>query len=531
VQRISRLCDFARSIESGTFHCIRTPFPLTPTREPRHTRLSLSSTLQGTPPPPEVAPARAETPTVAVSPPARVSHHPIRRILRALAILIPIYVLAVWLDAWFTHLPPLAGTPGPGERVGILHVHTNASCGSGSLSEVIASAKKAALSFLAVTDHNVAMSRAAVEAADPPEFAVIDGEEVSTSAGHYLALGLTNAWPRGTSYDAHALMASTRAAGAVNFIAHPYGLREKWRDWSVTDYEGMEIFNDDAIWRKNTIFDLFNAFILYPVDSRLALLRLARTPHENLAKWDELQRSRPVAGICGSDAHAAISMSGHIIARFPGYLAVFSLIREHALLPPTPATDAGQTSASAILTALKNGNSFCSVDALYPADGFTQTVTAPATDGATRGARLHEAEIAEANTNEGKLTERKTDEAITNDTKTNDVNANEAKPSSARTNAATTPHATTITAGPGNSIAFVPGAVFHVHVPAGAPNPQIRVLRDGKEIAREQSSSLDLALPGPGLYRAEAYLRQPGLTGWRRWTLWVVPNPVRVTAP
>ncbi len=483
----------------------------------------MSSTLQGTAPPPDISLARPETPGVPASPPAPVSPRRLRRIARAVAILVPVYVLVVWSDAWFTRLPPLGGTPAQGERVGILHVHTNASCGSGSLAEVISAAKKAALSFLAVTDHNLAMSRAAVEAADPPEFAVIDGEEVSTSSGHYLALGLTDAWPRGTSYDAHALMASTRAAGAVNFIAHPFGLREKWRDWSVTDYDGMEIFNDDAIWRKNTVFDLLNAFILYPVDSRLALLRLARTPHENLAKWDELQQTRPVAGICGSDAHAAISMSGHIIAKFPGYLAVFSLIREHALLPPTPATDAGQTSASAILTALKNGNSFCSVDALYPADGFTETVTAaaPTTNAATNDVSSNQA------SNELKMNEVKL-----NQTTLNEAKLNKEKPAFGQATSATIASSTpgsTITAGPGNSIAFTPGATFHVRVPAGAPNPMLRVLRDGKEIARQQSSSIDLPLPGPGLYRAEAYLRQPGLTGWHRWTLWIVPNPVRVT--
>ena len=401
--------------------------------------------------------------------------------VRVLALLVPVYVLAVWSDAWFTHLPPLAGTPAPGERVGILHVHTNASCGSGSLTQVIAAAKAASLSFLAVSDHNIAISNAAVAAADPPEFAVIEGEEVSTSSGHYLALGITDDWRRGTSYDARSLMASTRKAGAVNFVAHPFGLREKWRDWSVPDYDGLEIFNNDAIWRKNTIFDLFNAFILYPVDSRLALLRLARTPHENLAKWDELQQTRPVAGICGSDAHAAINVSGHIIARFPGYLSVFSLIREHALLPPSPATDAGETSATAILTALKNGNSFCALDDLYPADGFTQTVTTT-------------------------------------------TNALAATPTSHTTGA----NSAALTAGPGNSIPFAPGATFHVALPAGAPPALIRVLRDGQEIATQQANSLDLPLPGPGLYRAEAYLRQPGLTGWHRWTLWIVPNAVRV---
>jgi hypothetical protein len=37
---------------------------------------------------------------------------------------------------------------------------------------------------------------------------------------------------------------------------------------------------------------------------------------------------------------------------------------------------------------------------------------------------------------------------------------------------------------------------------------------------------LNEPLPGPGVYRTEVYLRQPGLTGWRRWTLWIFTNPI-----
>jgi hypothetical protein len=422
----------------------------------------------------------------------------LRRGIRAFFILIALYIAAVWLDAWLTPLPPLAGTPSPRERVGVLHVHTNASCGSGSLPQVIDFAKRADLSFVAISDHNLALSRATVAAADPPEFAVIDGEEVSTSSGHYLALGITDAWPRGTSHDARALMASTRQAGAVNFIAHPYGLRERWRDWSIPDYDGMEIFNDDAIWRKNTVLDLATAFLMYPVNSRLALLRLARTPHENLTQWDALQQTRPVAGICGSDAHAAINMNGRTIARFPGYLPVFSLIREHVILPNTPGLDRDHASADSILAALKDGHSFCSVDAIYPADGFTQSVTSSTTKAA----------------------------ATASDSATTAGNVAAA----GGTSIASTASATLATAGPGDSIAYAPGATLHVAAPAHAPATMIRVLRDGREIARRETNSLDLPLPGPGRYRAEAYLRQPGLTGWHRWTLWVVPNPVNVTA-
>jgi hypothetical protein len=377
------------------------------------------------------------------------------------------FVLLVWSDGLLVRLPNLAGTPAHGERVGVIHVHTNASCGSGSLPQVIATAKKAELSFVAITDHNLALSDEEVAAADPPEFAVIDGEEVSTANGHFLALGVSgNRWNRGAGYATRSLMHSSREAGAVNFIAHPYGLRDRWTDWGATEYDGIEIFNDDAVWRKNTVFDIAVAALLYPVNSRLALLRLARTPNENFAKWDQLLEQRPVAGICGSDAHANLIVNRMSLAKFPSYLSVFSLARQHVLLPDQPGVDPDHAGADAILAAIKAGNSFCAVDALYPADGFTQIISSSVQ-----------------------------------------------------------------VAGPGNSIAWAEGEVLHVRVPAGAERAMIRVLKDGHEIANQQTHALDLPISGPGHYRTEAYLRQPGLTGWHRWTLWLFANPITVTRP
>lgn len=375
------------------------------------------------------------------------------------------FIGTVWLDGLLTHLPNLTGTPARGERVGVIHVHTSASCGSGTLPQVISAAKDADLSFLAITDHNLTLSDAEVAAADPPEFAVIDGEEVSTAAGHYLALGISDSrWTRGPGYDTRALMASSRAHGAVNFIAHPYGLRDVWSDWGAKDYDGIEIFNDDAIWRKNKVVDIAIAALLYPVNSRLALLRLARTPHENFAKWDELLGERPVAGICGSDAHANVLVGNSSLAHFPSYVSVFSLARQHVLLPELPGQDPDTAGADGILAAIKTGNSFCAIDALAPADGFKQTISSADSS-----------------------------------------------------------------AGPGNAIPWNHGEVLHVKVPSSPSAAVIRVLRDGHEIARQETQSLDLPIPGPGRYRTEAYLRQPGLTGWRRWTLWIFANPIYVT--
>jgi hypothetical protein len=202
------------------------------------------------------------------------------------------------------------------------------------------------------------------------------------------------------------------------------------------------------------------------VNSRLALLRLARTPNENFAKWDQLLEQRPVAGICGSDAHANLIVNRMTIAKFPSYLSVFSLARQHVLLPDRPGVDPDRAGADAILAAIQSGHSFCAVDALYPADGFRQIISSP-----------------------------------------------------------------TQSSGPGGTITWVEGEVLHVTVPAGADHPIIRVLRDGREIAKQEGHSLELPVLGPGHYRTEAYLRQPGLTGWHRWTLWLFSNPVKVTPP
>jgi hypothetical protein len=427
-----------------------------------HTRHNLSSTLQGVPVAnPTSAPSQHDA---GAYPNIVTKRKTLRRVLGGTALLFLGFAALICFDGIFTRLPSLAGTPVRGERIGVIHVHTSASCGSGSLPQVIAAAKDADLSFVAITDHNLTLSDAEVAAADPPEFAVIDGEEVSTAAGHYLALGTSDSrWHRGTGFNTRALMASSRRSGAVNFIAHPFGLRDRWSDWGATDYDGIEIFNDDAVWRKNTVFDIAIAAFLYPINSRLALLRLARTPRENFAKWDELQAQRPVAGICGSDAHANVLVDRWSLAHFPSYLSVFSLARQHVLLQDQDPEHAG---ADPILAAIKSGNSFCAIDALSPADGFTQTVSSGAT-----------------------------------------------------------------IAGPGNSIAWASGEVLHIRVPSAAGPAMVRVLRDGLEIAEQETRSIDLPLPGPGRYRTEAYLRQPGLTGWHRWTLWIFANPVYVTSP
>ena len=87
-------------------------------------------------------------------------------------------------------LPPL--TSSEPAAVGALHIHTNRSDGSGSPDEVAADAARAGLTFIVLTDHGDATRRP-----DPPAYRsgvlVIDAVELSTDAGHYIAIGLPQA--------------------------------------------------------------------------------------------------------------------------------------------------------------------------------------------------------------------------------------------------------------------------------------------------------------------------------------------------
>ena len=388
-----------------------------------------------------------------------------RRILAIFGLTLFLVVAAILLEGLLVKLPIVSKGERANERIGVIHVHTKASDGSGTVAEVMAAAQKANLSFVAITDHNIAMTETEL-AEDPPDLPIISGVELGTTAGHFLALGLPPSWIQPKTKDDRDLLAAARAAGAFRVLAHPFHPHAPWTDWKTSDFDGIEIWNEDAAWRQNSFFVLMEALLLYGENNQLALVRLASTPDENFQKWDELLQQRPVAGICAADTHARIRLGFGKDWRFPGYVPSLKVAREHVLLR----ADAGGgnpalASAAEIVDALKNGHSYCGLDSLYPADGFSFRVSSGNVSG-----------------------------------------------------------------GPGDSLRWTGAARLQISTPPGASLPLIKVFRDGREISEEQTRTIDEPISGPGRYRTEVFLRQPGLTGWRRWTLWVFTNPVYVTS-
>jgi len=381
-------------------------------------------------------------------------------------LLTPFLVVAgILLEGSLVKLPTLSKSVIANERVGVIHVHTKASDGSGTVAEVMEAAEKANLSFIAITDHNVAMTASDL-AEDPLDLPIISGVEIGTNAGHFLALGIPPSWVQPKTKNDRELLAAARAVGAFRILAHPFHPFTPWTDWKTSDFDGMEIWNEDAAWRQNNFFDLLDALLLYSENDQLALVRLASTPEDNFAKWDELLEQRPVAGICAADTHARIRLGIGKDWRFPGYVPSLKVAREHVLLPP----DAGGgnpalASAAELVQALKEGHSYCGLDSLYPADGFSFRVSS----------------------------------------------ANGS-------------------AGPGDTFHLAGAARLQISTPSGASLPLIKVFRDGREIDEQEARTINESIAGPGRYRTEVFLPQPGFSGFRRWTLWVFTNPVYVTA-
>ncbi len=249
---------------------------------------------------------------------------------------------------------------------GVVHVHTTLSDGGGTPDEAIASAQKAGLGFLALTDHNN-LDAKAVEGYHGSVLVLV-GSELSTTAGHLLGLGITDPVYR-FSGGARDGLEDIRDLGGAAFAAHPTSPREdfRWSGWDLPGPWGLELLNGDSEWRRASWGWLGRLGGLYLLNPRYALLSGLTTPTEALARWDGLLARRDVAGIVGADAHSRVPLTQKRALRFPSYESLFALARNHVVLSSPLGRDAARDGA-AIVEALRNGRSYIALDALAEAD-------------------------------------------------------------------------------------------------------------------------------------------------------------------
>ncbi len=128
-----------------------------------------------------------------------------------------------------------------------LHVHTNRSSDAFTRPEHLANiCLDRGLDGLAITDHNVLAS----DSSEQP--VILPGIEISTREGHVIALGVSEAIPRGLSADE--TIRRIRDLNGVSIIPHPYDLlRSSVRPHILTIRpDAIEVINSSSFLHSMT---------------------------------------------------------------------------------------------------------------------------------------------------------------------------------------------------------------------------------------------------------------------------------------
>lgn len=277
-------------------------------------------------------------------------------------------------------LPPRALSTAPvswtdGAVRGAYHVHSVRSDGSGTLDEIAEAASRAGLRFVVITDHGDG-----TRTPTPPSYRqgvlIIDAVEISTTAGHYVALGLT-ATPYPLAGAPSAVVEDVRRLGGFGIVAHPGSSRPSLR-WTAWDepVAGIEWLNADSEWRDEVWNSLGRTILTYAFRSPETLASLLDRPEEVLARWDALGATRNIPAFAGADAHARIGLrqrtdpdAATVHVPLPGYEASFRAFSNH-VVPSLPLDGDAGADATRLIDAMAAGRAFTVVDGLATPGAF-----------------------------------------------------------------------------------------------------------------------------------------------------------------
>jgi hypothetical protein len=238
---------------------------------------------------------------------------------------------------------------------GVVHVHTRGSHDSpGTIEEVVAAARSAGVSWVAITEHTLPGQLGASGVIDG--VTVIPGFEINTAGASLLAIGVAERPP--ASKDPERLVRWVRGAGGVAFVAHFEHSRladpEAYRRAAP---DGVELVNlHAAALERSTSLGWRVPFL----PATVALRSLLYLSPENLANWERLPGPPPIVGAV--DAHEKFRVLGRLGGTVDRYRDMFRLLTTHVL--------ARDATAPAILEALRAGRSYLAFEGLAPLDAF-----------------------------------------------------------------------------------------------------------------------------------------------------------------
>lgn len=285
--------------------------------------------------------------------------------------------------------------PGLGARyAGAIHIHSTYSDGGGAVEDIVRAGQNAGPDFLILTDHDTIQARIDGYQGYHDGMLLLVGEEVNTSAGHLLALGVGRDVDQDGPLGLPPLIDEIAEAGGVSIAAHPTG-RRPWTDWTVEKMDGLELLNANSDWRDDSVLELLRALVFLPFLPDEALNSLIDRPDEAIRLWMHRARRQPVTVIGSLDAHERIKLWGERYLAFPTYERMFGLIRTYVVTGRELTGDAG-VDEGILVDAIRRGSCYVVLEGYEPAPGFSfeltmgeERLSMGASVGFREGERLH----------------------------------------------------------------------------------------------------------------------------------------------
>ncbi|MGO8672408.1 MAG: PHP domain-containing protein, partial [Capsulimonadaceae bacterium] len=246
------------------------------------------------------------------------------------------------------------------DYAGAVHVHSTYSDGIGTVDEIADAANQAGLDFVILCDHASLEAHTNRQDGWHGRTLVVVGTEVTTDAGHLLALNVPDDYLPVTHEPGEAQRRIVDLGG-IGFIALPCDLKDHWRDFSLRDSRmGLEVFNLSAIARtKINLPAMALVWSGYRGNKpHKAFHWVAARPDRELRLWDTLicegrrlqGEGAPynvVVSIGSIDAHGVMKFAGRAY-ELPTYAEVFRTLRTHILLlEPLTSGDGASTGPAA----------------------------------------------------------------------------------------------------------------------------------------------------------------------------------------
>lgn len=292
------------------------------------------------------------------------------------------------ISQWGLRIVPaeLAPSNPPGffDYRGVTNVHSDLSSGSRPVTDIVQIAQEAGLDFIFFSDLNLAEKPHQLEGYHGNLLVFIDGEYsyLNSRILNYDSTDPVDLSSPGRSqfFLADQLTQTSREPNlGVLVLAHPFKPNFRWEGEFPSGLDGIEIINLKSIWQQSWLSAkasfLWTVF-LYPFNSRLALIRLFDIPNAELELWDKLNLRKRTLGFAGTDAEARVRISPSLFVEFPSYLTLFSLVRNHVLLP-SELTGNAATDRQKLAGAIRRGQFYMSLDSLADPRGFIAKIERP----------------------------------------------------------------------------------------------------------------------------------------------------------